>query len=1186
VNTGQFDENITVIFNVQPTALLQSKTYFIAKGNSVTDSLYFDLTEGSYQLSANCMQPAASAQANFLVRKENKVEMTIAAGSPTNKIIPVTVNLVNIGYNELVGSINLNVSPIESEQILWNSSQTIPQLLPQKSQLFNFNINTSALDPGHYTLKAEFFNSSGQHLGIVSMSLSIQSAIFQITQLPPYLILAAGEEATFTFKVKNIGNKEGVFDFHFKAYDLIDSTRIEWLLPDEEREVTFSFIMPEDLEDKDYYARYRLQSIVNGQQSVVKEGQVKYHLAGINLNVDATMDKQYYSKGDTIHLALVVSQVSGIGSFNLFARINYNGYEQHQPFILNEAKTLNFDIPLTEITGEKLFYGIYHESGRSINLNSLYIYKEGDILTITTDKQVYSPGETVTVSVNGQQTAATGTLTLNAPNYTETFTFTSSATKNFILPSVMTAGTYFINVELIQIPNSESITLSYPFDVAGISVKVKEAILDKGKYTPTDTLNVNLDIESNQNLSATLKVWIVDPEEKYTNVGESSVNLFSAETLFFTGNYSLSNSISGIHRLIYGIYTQDFLLASGSEAFDVGDAVLTTLTTNKTDYSANTEFVHAKVNMYGTVDINLELQLDGNTINTQMVSLNGFSTLNINVGIVEPGIHLLKAIIMGGGLTNSRETSFTYALSLLDSDRDGMPDEWETNNGLLPNNQLDANLDPDNDGLTNLQEYQNGTDPHKQDTDNDGMPDGWEITHGLNPNLNDASLDKDNDGFSNLQEYLGGSNPTDSDSVPNQPPIAMAGQDQNVITGRTVTLNGSESYDPEGSLITFLWTFIEIPIGSTITDTALSDTSSAKPIFTPDVDGTYRLELIVNDSILESSPDDVVIVAATPNVSPNANAGPDQNVFTDAIVYLDGSESNDADNKPEPLSFIWSFDTIPGGSSLLNSNILNRDKVSASFIPDVDGSYIINLTVSDGELSSVDTVQIMAAVPNVPPNANAGSDITIWLGQVANIDCSASNDPDNGPQPLSYRWRFVSVPVGSQLNNADISGADTISPFFTPDISGTYVIELAVCDGLEFDFDNMAVTVIEKSVYCSILGNDPKPSILDQDIFKFNGIKDEIVIIRLNSDPSEAGSGKRVTLLLAAKIPGVLFTKADQSVLPNEIAVMLPATGEYIITVAEQPKIAKGERYRGAYCLSLEASQEIMQTLKPFLWVE
>ncbi|MBI5099136.1 MAG: hypothetical protein HZB30_07835 [Nitrospirae bacterium] len=46
------------------------------------------------------------------------------------------------------------------------------------------------------------------------------------------------------------------------------------------------------------------------------------------------------------------------------------------------------------------------------------------------------------------------------------------------------------------------------------------------------------------------------------------------------------------------------------------------------------------------------------------------------------------------------------------------------------------------------------------DTDNDGIPDNWEISFGLNPDLNDAAYDNDNDGSSNLQEYQAGTHPT------------------------------------------------------------------------------------------------------------------------------------------------------------------------------------------------------------------------------------------------------------------------------------------------------------------------------------------------------------------------------------------------------------------------------------------
>ncbi|HMP74672.1 MAG TPA: S8 family serine peptidase [Kiritimatiellia bacterium] len=96
-----------------------------------------------------------------------------------------------------------------------------------------------------------------------------------------------------------------------------------------------------------------------------------------------------------------------------------------------------------------------------------------------------------------------------------------------------------------------------------------------------------------------------------------------------------------------------------------------------------------------------------------------------------------------------------------DTDGDGMPDGWEMLNGLNPIDPSDAAGDLDLDGLTNLQEYQLGTDPRNTDSDGDGLTDGDEVNiHGTNPAVADSDADGLDDGF----EVALGSDPRRADS--------------------------------------------------------------------------------------------------------------------------------------------------------------------------------------------------------------------------------------------------------------------------------------------------------------------------------------------------------------------------------------------------------------------------------------
>jgi len=86
--------------------------------------------------------------------------------------------------------------------------------------------------------------------------------------------------------------------------------------------------------------------------------------------------------------------------------------------------------------------------------------------------------------------------------------------------------------------------------------------------------------------------------------------------------------------------------------------------------------------------------------------------------------------------------------------------------------------------------------------------------------------------------------------------------------------------------------------------------------------------------------------ATTPslNRAPIANAGPDQTVAVGATVQLDGSRSSDPDG--DPLTFRWVFILRPAGSTttLSNPNIVNP-----TFVADLPGEYLVELTVDDGK---------------------------------------------------------------------------------------------------------------------------------------------------------------------------------------------------------------------------------------------
>lgn len=170
------------------------------------------------------------------------------------------------------------------------------------------------------------------------------------------------------------------------------------------------------------------------------------------------------------------------------------------------------------------------------------------------------------------------------------------------------------------------------------------------------------------------------------------------------------------------------------------------------------------------------------TVSTEQGTVdNFFQALEVAIDVTQPTVSFVflgKDIDFDNdGLANNEDS---------DDDNDGLPDSFEEAFALSAYDASDASLDLDEDGLTNLEEFQLGTLITSSDTDGDGIPDGedddptesdsndydndglpnkYEIANNLNQyDPSDANLDSDNDHLSNLEEYQLGTSPINPDT--------------------------------------------------------------------------------------------------------------------------------------------------------------------------------------------------------------------------------------------------------------------------------------------------------------------------------------------------------------------------------------------------------------------------------------
>jgi hypothetical protein len=201
----------------------------------------------------------------------------------------------------------------------------------------------------------------------------------------------------------------------------------------------------------------------------------------------------------------------------------------------------------------------------------------------------------------------------------------------------------------------------------------------------------------------------------------------------------------------------------------------------------------------------------------------------------------------------------------------------------------------------------------------------------------------------------------------NRPPVADAGPNQVVYAGldgmATVTLNGSQSTDPDGNALGFTWAWA---VGA---NPYLSNGVSLTielPV------GVHTVQLMVNDGHASSPPAAVNITVVAPlecqlRIAPSTiNLNSEESHILASIRFPDGITGDDADNDAPLLLYPggiqpvkqWTEGGLDGEAVLLFA-FFDRDEVAAQ-VPDGSAELTVVGTLRSGQLFyGRDTVKII-----------------------------------------------------------------------------------------------------------------------------------------------------------------------------------------------------------------------------------
>ncbi len=263
------------------------------------------------------------------------------------------------------------------------------------------------------------------------------------------------------------------------------------------------------------------------------------------------------------------------------------------------------------------------------------------------------------------------------------------------------------------------------------------------------------------------------------------------------------------------------------------------------------------------------------------------------------------------------------------------------------------------------------------------------------------------------------------------PPIADAGSNQIIsLPANSVTLDGTKSTAPGGSISSYLWTKLSGPSTGNITSPAGSKTT-----VTNLTEGSYQFQLKITDNKGVTAIGVVTVKVNPAPLPPIADAG-NMQIITLPVntILLDGTKS--VAPSGNITTYQWIKKSGPSSGTIVNPGSSTTQVTGLS-----EGDYVFQLKITDNNGGTANaTVSITVNAAPVPPIADAGNDQTIELPNNS-IILDGSNSLAPSGNMVSYKWTKLSGPSGE-----NIVASSNVSTEVKGLKKGTYQFELKVTD--------------------------------------------------------------------------------------------------------------------------------------------